>query len=365
MSDLDLLRDLTDQIVPPPIEALKLTARQRSRRTTAMVSGLAAAAAITAVVAGTQLATREDSAPTPPTRNPSFHPLTYAQGPTVHYRDQSVAMAADVVELDLTDDGVVVRTSDGGIWLTDGSEPEQIGTLGSPSNAFRPELPFFYGDGAGFVVSNNRGSVAAWLEFPTPDQPELVVFDTEAREEAVRRSIDVEPGSAVVLTSVDAQYAYWDVDPLPFEDSPAGRMDLTSGEQVQSPPGPEFEVGSLPAGTPRTILVSHREGGGGPYEVDEGVHAQLGIQGGHVEMFGEQPLEALDGATRTPFSFAPPAGFKEPRDAVGWLTQWIDDDTFVFAYRGEDSATLLSCAFSTQSCEVAVPSMDAVLPEIG
>ena len=72
-----------------------------------------------------------------------------------------------VVELDVTDDGVVVRTDDGGIWFTDGADLDQIGTLGDPGQAYDAE-EHPYGTTWGFVVSANTGSRVAWLEFPQP-----------------------------------------------------------------------------------------------------------------------------------------------------------------------------------------------------
>ena len=47
-------------------------------------------------------------------------------------------------------------------------------------------MPYFYGDGVGFVVSNNAGSLVGWFEFPQADQPELVVYDAALGEEIAR-----------------------------------------------------------------------------------------------------------------------------------------------------------------------------------
>jgi hypothetical protein len=116
-------------------------------------------------------------------------------------------------------------------------------------------------------------------------------------------------------------------------------------------------------------LVS-REGGGGPYEVDEGIHMQLGWVRGtaHIEPRSEASVEVLDGATRTPFSFTAPPGYPNPDPIPGWLTQWIDDDTIVISYhdyRGQELSDLLVCRISTGACDVAAQSVDAVLPEVG
>ena len=71
------------------------------------------------------------------------------------------------MELDLTDDGVVVRTDDGGIWFTDGAEIDRVGTLGEPRPGVRRAATALRHHW-GFVVSGNTGSQVAWFEFPQP-----------------------------------------------------------------------------------------------------------------------------------------------------------------------------------------------------
>jgi hypothetical protein len=157
---------------------------------------------------------------------------------------------------------------------------------------------------------------------------------------------------------------------VPYEDpASSGRVDLATGEQI-TVATPAEEPQPLPVGTPRTVLTSHREGGGPPYEVDEGIHMQLGWVRGTTRIAprGELPQEVLDGATRTPFRFAAPPGYANPDPVPGWLTQWIDDDTIVIDfndYRGQQLSDLLVCRLSTQACEVVAQSVDAVLPEVG
>jgi hypothetical protein len=381
MSDLDLLRRLGDQIVPPPIDELRKTARRRTQRT-ATVTTLTAAAVVTSVLAGLHLAVSEHHSERPPVQKPEHsnaRPLTYAEGTTLYFGEQSITMPEKVVEIDMVDGAVVARTREGGIWLTDGGAPEEIGKLGTPAAAFQPELPpFYYNDGVGFVVSSNSGPLTGWFEFPEPDQPELVVYDTASGEEIARQPIDVESGSGAVLTSVDEHYAYWDVDPQAFEDPAAvGRLDLLTGEQtMQDKPvavrrGNGLQAAPPRRGTPRTILVSHREGGGGPYEADEGLLQFTVVHGRRLEPAGEQPLEVLDGVNRTPFSFAVPATYPAG-DVFSFLIQWIDDDTIAMAaYRPNPDGELtrppdlLVCQISTRACEVAAQSVDAVLPELG
>jgi hypothetical protein len=287
-------------------------------------------------------------------------------------------MPSAVVEIDLTDDGVAARTSDGGIWFTDGSDPEQIGTLGEPGARFDPtQLPGYnglgigFGTADGFAVSGNSGSLVAWWEFPEPDRPELVVYDTAARAETARQPIEIEAGTSALLASVTERFAYWYVDPQWIDlDVPNTRIDLDTGEQARITPD-EYTADALPPRTPRTILVgSDESGGGGPYQVREGLIAgllQLGMdaRAHSIDPTGPGDLVTLDGATRTPFAFTAPSGFRDPDPPPGWLTQWIDDDTIVIAFRGEKSSDLLVCHVSTGACDLAAQSVEAVLPEIG
>src|SRR3954454_12136212 len=133
MSELDLLRRLGDQIVPPPFEALRETAQRRVQRarmaTSLAVAATVVAASATAVYVEGHHARRVEPAPPPPA--PSSRPLTYADGSTIHFGEQTVEADGPVAELDVTDDGVGFRTEDGGIWFTDGSTIDRLSTVGT------------------------------------------------------------------------------------------------------------------------------------------------------------------------------------------------------------------------------------------
>ena len=132
MSELDALRRIGDQIVPPPFQALRETARRRARRAR-VATTVAVAASLVAVTATTvylgRAADREVE-PAPPLPAPSSRPLTYADGRTIHYGEHTVEADGAVVELDVTDYGVGFRTDDGQIWFTDGSTIDPLGALG-------------------------------------------------------------------------------------------------------------------------------------------------------------------------------------------------------------------------------------------
>ena len=234
MSELDRLRSLGDQVVPPSFELLRETARRGSRRD-AVAGAVAAAVAVAVVVR------RSPCWPAPRTgarqspwarRTRSARPT---RSPTPSGRRSTTASGRstrpdEVVELDVTDAGVVARTADGGIWFTDGQDLEQVGTLGEPGSAYAvADHPF--GSSWGFVVSDNTGARAAWLEFPQPGEPELVVYDTENAEETAREPLGVDPGSYALLAGVTDRYGYWYSNPESIEDEPYPdqRIDLGSG----------------------------------------------------------------------------------------------------------------------------------------
>ncbi len=95
MSDLDLLRRLGDDLVPPPLDLLRETARSRDRRTAA-AAALVAAAAVAGIAAGALLLAPDEAGREPqPTETPTqiaptSRPLTYADGATIHYGDRTV-----------------------------------------------------------------------------------------------------------------------------------------------------------------------------------------------------------------------------------------------------------------------------------
>jgi len=379
MSDLDVLRGLGDQILPPSFDALRETARRRTRRTT--TAAVVAAAAALVVVAGTTLLvmTDDDDKDLRPTQLPhvnTTHPLTYAEGAAIHYGDLSVTAPAAVLELDVTDDGVVARTDDGGIWFTDGTDLDQIGTLGEPGSAYDNQgRPHPYAATWGFVVSDNIGSRAGWFEFPQPGQPELVVYDTRTREETARQPLDVTPGDYALLGRVTERYGYWFTDPESDSDNgplPQARVELATGAQEQIT-RQVYEADTPGVGTPRTMMVSHAEGNEPViYFVVDGTNWQFNVRGGRVEPQGAQPLDARDGRTGERFAFAAPDGY--PNTLPMWLSQWLDEDTVIITgIRGGDingapgdNDDLLECHFSTGACAVALTvSKEAVMPEVG
>ena len=367
MSELDRLRSLGDQVVPPSFELLRETARRGSRRDA--VAGAVAAAVAVAAVASTALltGTEDRSAPEPvgpPHEVSTTHPLTYALGSTIHYGDRTVDTPGEVVELDVTDAGVVARTADGGIWFTDGQDLEQVGTLGEPGSTYA-DADFPFGSSWGFVVSDNTGARAAWLEFPQPGEPELVVYDTENAEETAREPLGVDPGSYALLAGVTDRYGYWYSNPESIEDEPFPdqRIDLGSGATVEV--SEEAYAADRPGpNSPRTMMVSHaEESEPANYRViHDATMRQFDVRAGRLVPMGMQPMDARDGGTGRRFEFEAPEGY--PNAGPGWLVQWLDDDTVVIVQTRGGNDDLLECRHSTGACTLAERLPEAaVLPE--
>ena len=226
MSDLDMLRRLGDQLVPPPLDALRETARAAtggrplrrrwSRRRPWRHRGRRAAAR-------PRRAGREPRpAETPTQIAPTSRPLTYADGSTIHYGDQTVEAAGPVVELDLTDEGVAFRTADGQIWFTDGSSGRPArrarrARSGVPGRTSWPLLRARRLDGLG----QHRVSLA-WFEFPRPGEPESSSSTTPARARCAPRRGHPRRRRRVPALVSD-EYVYWYDDPT--RTSPASRAE--------------------------------------------------------------------------------------------------------------------------------------------
>ncbi len=361
MSELDLLRGLGDQLAPPPLDLLRETARQRNRRTATatMVATAVVVVGLTAALVGIgdgDTASRPIQ-PVGPAVDDT-RPLTYADGATLHLGDEVVSMPAPVIEIDLTDAGAVVRTDDDSIWFTDGSRLERLGERGEPAAAYDGERPLF--TSAGAVFSGNTGSLAAWLEFPTPTEPVLVVYDTTAREPVVdRQALTIRGDSWELLDSVTEEAAYWFLDPSVDDQVPSARLDLETGDQSRTTRA-QFEAERPAKGSPRTLTTN--DDGTWPFVVIDGIQQQFGNDGGRFTPTGGGDFREWDGLTHEPVAYDAPPGYQ---DVLLFLTQWIDDDTVVLRATVEDGYALLVCRNSTHACETAVTGPGSmVVPDL-
>lgn len=374
MSELDLLRRLGDQIVPPPFEALRETARRRVHR--ARVATSLAAVAVVVAAATTAYVERDDRRvePAPPPPAPTSRPLTYADGSTIHYGEQTVEADGPVTELDVTDYGVGFRTVDGGFWFTDGSTTIRLGALGETGPGYGDTWPLT--SHPGWMLSANSGSRLVWFEFPTPGEPEVVVYDTDTRQEVARDTVRLGPGHTAVPALQSDRFVYWFKDPDPGE-LPEGqaqvRYDPDTGEQARvSEPDLLHDLDRAAA------VRSIRLKGDGRWETaphgfhySDGMGQQMGlslrketagVDGVAAVGAGDMVAEDVRGQ---PFVFKPPPDYTD-KAGVAWLVQWLDDQTVVVLSPLRQSADLIACHLETKTCEVATSApAGIVVPDLG
>jgi len=371
MSELDVLRRLGDQIVPPPFEALRETARRRARRTRVATS-VAVAVSVAAVSATTVYLSRHDARqvePGPAVPAPSSRPLTYADGSSIHYGQRTVEADGPVVELDLTDDGVAFRTADGRIWFSDGSAIDSLGSLGETGPGYsggtwplttRP----------GWVLSANTGSRLVWFEFPTPGEPEVVVYDTGTGEEVARDAIRLEPGHTAVPALLSDRFVYWFKDPdseeMP-EDQSQVRYDPATGEQSRITEQDLVRDLDTEAAVRSVRLKGDgRWDSSGAFHFSDGMGLQMSLDPGvdGVAPMGPGDMVAED-VRGEPFAFKQPLGYTD-KSGVSWLVQWLDDRTVIVLSPLRQGTDLITCHLETKACEVTTSAPTGIVaPDFG
>ena len=84
------------------------------------------------------------------------------------------------------------------------------------------------------MLSSNAGSRLVWFEFPSPGDPEVVVYDTGAGREVARDTVALQPGHTAVPARLSERFVYWFKDPTSEEmpeDQVQVRYDPATGEQ--------------------------------------------------------------------------------------------------------------------------------------
>jgi len=374
MSELDLLRRLGDQIVPPPFESLRETARRRARRarvTSIAVAASVVAASVTAVYLGQDADRTTEPAPVAP---PTSRPLTYADGSTIHYGDRTVEAEGRVVELDLTDYGVAFRTEDGGIWFSDWSTEDRLGTLGETGPGYQDPWPLT--SHPGWMLSSNAGSRLVWFEFPTPGEPEIVVYDTGSAHEVARDAVALGPGHTAVPAELSERFVYWFRDPNPDtmpEEQAQVRYDPATGEQsrVTEPQLLRDLDGDAAVRSVRLKGDGRWETAPNGFHYSDGMNLQIGLslEKETAGVDGLAPLgpgdQVAEDVTGRRFVFKPPPDYTDMA-GVAWLVQWLDDQTVVVVSPLRDRTDLIACHLDTGRCDVAASApAGIVVPELG
>ena len=289
----------------------------------------------------------------------------------------------------MTDSGVAFATTDGRIWFTDGSAPEQIGGT-DPDVLGAWRLTVEGGRGARAVVSATadprpRGSSSRRPTGPRSSSTTPATARSSsacpstspptARSTAHRSSAWTRTGSTGPRTP-----APWTCRPcFECEDKvPAAEVyDLASGDR-SSLTTQEYAAEL----STQTRIIGPR---GEPGEVDDGAEPWLdrndgiGVAGGHdnltflaidgrLQATGAGGLGQIlyDLASRTRLRLGRPPALKEG-DSFR-LFQWLDDDSFALVRAGaftDGGDMVMVCRLTTKNCETAVPpsaSSDLTVP---
>lgn len=123
---------------------------------------------------------------------------TYAVDGVIHYGRTQIDVGRPIESFVQTDDGFVLTTKNGDVWLADGSGTVRVGHSGNSR-----------------LRADDTGSLVAWVDSADDGHPQYVVFDTSSRKEAARvddnaagPSREPEDRGAEVF-AVDDGAAYW------------------------------------------------------------------------------------------------------------------------------------------------------------
>ncbi len=336
----DLMASRADAVDPPVLDPLAVVAdgerRVRSRRR--LTAAGAALALVVTVGTATVVADRGDErlAPSGPIEwAPGTRPLTWGEGQTIHLGDREVDTGMDFLSLDVTDDGAAFTTLDGGIWFTDGSGIEQIGTTqgGIGFTAIRPRDR---------VVNDSAGSLLAWLEYPTgrSGRTELVVFDSGQGAVLGRAPVENESGVIDGVAAVVGRQVFtWMDFGLTLL-----RYDLDSDRVDEVRPA---VLEAARRGGPRALVVGASAPEDGRLIPDDD-YSTIPVDNSRLDqLFVADTGERLD----LQVSLGDDTGH-----ANVYFLQWLDDDRFTVGSSGDGSGDLHVCEISAGRCTVTIDS---------
>jgi hypothetical protein len=350
-----VLRERAESVEVPELDPLDVIAhgKRRVRRRHRLASaGVAAALALTLGTAA--LLVDRDGTPPPPTDRPvpapewtpGTRPLTYGQGQTLHLGEEQIDTGLDFLSIDLTDDGAALTTLDGGIWFTDGTTVERIGTTLGVRRVRPHSISYFVGRPREWVVSGSAGSLLAWMEFPRErvDRPELVVYDSGIRAVLARQPIEVaDRNSATVLDLADDAVFVAEDDRGSFDPTPIRRYHVDTGalDQVD-----DTDVEAARRDVARALVIGSATYGALLHTPDRTTtHSAQTLD------VRDSKLDGLrDPHTGDPIEITVPEGYDGDRL---WFTQWLDDDRFVLV-TDAGIGELLECRIVAGRCEVVV-----------
>lgn len=351
----NLLASRADAVDPPafdPALAIARGERRIRRRNRGVAAGAALTVALSVGVA-VLFVNRNDDNPAPADPSSSWElPLTYGEGQTLHLGDREIDTGLDFLSIDVTGEGAVLTTLDGGIWFTDGTTVERIGSTGKVGRS--SGLGFNAATPSEWVTVDNAGPLLAWIEYPNGRRgvPELVVYDAKARRVLARNQIQTKPGNGASVVAVVGQDVYLAEDYRGVDVSAWWRYAVGSSELQQ---------------VTFWDVETARQGGSGPLVVDSSAESgrllhQDGLPGEPEPLLvrvRESRLAGLfDPRTGDRVEMALPAstGLDEL-----WFTQWLDDDRFSLVSLTKQAGhtrDLFVCRISTSRCDIAVTRAD-------
>lgn len=366
-----MLAQRAESVEPPTFDPQQIVVqgeRLVRRRHRLVAAGVALAVVLTLGTVSV-LASRgaDRRAPSEPVGVPEWtsgtRPLAFGEGQTLHLGERELDTGLDFVSLDLTDDGAALTTLDGGVWFTDGTGVDRIGTTLGVRHIGRDSFSFFVGRPYEWVVTDQAGSLVAWMEFRgRVDRPELVVYDSATDSVLARQPVEVaDRNSATVVAVADRAVFVAEDDRGSFDATPVFRYDVDSGVLAEVD---DADVEAARRGVDRVLVVGSATDGavlGSPDRTSYDTHTSETVD------VRDSRLEHLaDPHTGDQLEVTVPAAY----DGESlWFTQWLDDDRFALTSSiGRPTGDLLVCHVADGRCEVAIDQSswgDVLLPGHG
>jgi hypothetical protein len=335
------------------LDAIIATGDRRVRRRR-IVAGSAVGAVAAAVIAAVAISPatfdlRGDKAE--PVQQPPVSQFAeklpiYAAGTSIHYGDDVIDIAPYSASTFVqTDDGFVFTDGDT-VFLADGDTVEQIGTSDMA--------------GGDVLAADDIGPYVAWVDTSASPAPELVVYDTEAREEVGRTAEGSLPlkqaldeFQITMVVAIDDGVVYW------HNSEGVQAYDIDSGTSSTFKPGASsawlFDV--------QSGVVSRSSFDDLAVTVGTDLEAEKPTFPGRFGSLSPDGsmVATTDGEKLHIFSVSAPTDDLLPGLAdYGYVAfnQWLDNDQFTLLGNrtpNGDTASydLLTCSVSDQSCSVA------------
>jgi hypothetical protein len=351
--------------------------RSRNRRASWVAAGVAVALV---AAGGATLGRGQDRAAPPAGRdeNPEIstvpaRQVTYGDGywptTTIRYGEHTVYLPGElsvrpadtgVVHMDVTDDGVAFTIASlagegQGVWFTDGVTTRRIG-----------EIDGYLGIRASMaVMSGTAGSLVAWIEESTPGRAEIVVYDTNDREEVARvapPSCHASRTATCALDAVVGDHVYFIGGSDRHRRRDMRRLDVSTHELERVSAA---EAASDLAGMPRGLVLGDSADTG---RVTNGYGVVFAVRGERLVPTSESlapsdpynsTTSAFDTGTHQRLQFHLPAGHRSAAEEFTAF-EWLDDDRLALMNAAnswrQTTGEILVCRISTSRCNVAVPA---------